>query len=467
MVRRQGHDSPSPPAPNSGAVTFASRDASFRLMLLSSRQAAFMTDNDSYAPNSFVADGRDMSGAGSGDKSRLPQLVEISRRAAEEFTADSIADPRDALSDEAAQRAAFEARLEARWGRSLDLADLVVHEAYEAGRWVNDLLGPTAEDRQDEKFEALIRLHGKGVMTAREVLVLLRSGYSSGALARWRTLHEVWVVFLVLADGDRELSRRYLAHEIVESLKGQEEYEAAWKILGHEPPDWSPAERDEARAELAKEFGPRFLKDYGWAAPLFGDKRPTFKELQRRVEMDPWRGYYRLASHGTHAHSMGLYRNVQDLGTSDVIWAGPSDVGLVDPAQCSLIALEGLTAGLMAHAIRELPGTADHRIADLTFALVRQQAIRLLVERAIESLVEVHAKQETEAAAAADLVERAEEVLQSGAPMTAEDLATKLNVDLEDPAEALRAAVARGEVLQETHYRINAASMPPTRPPGT
>ena len=91
-----------------------------RPMLLASRQAAFMTDNDSYSPNSFVADGRDMGEAGSGDKSRLPQLVETSRRAAEELTADAIADPRGALSDEAAQRAAFEARLEARWGRSLD-----------------------------------------------------------------------------------------------------------------------------------------------------------------------------------------------------------------------------------------------------------------------------------------------------------------------------------------------------------
>ena len=337
----------------------------------------------------------------------------------------------------------FEARLETRWGRALDLADLVVHEAYEAGRWVNDLLGPAAVARQDEKFEALIRLHGKGVMTAREVLVLLRSGYSSGAFARWRTLHEVWVVFLVLADGERELSRRYLVHDVVESLKGQEEYEENWEVLGHQPPDWTAAERDEARAELAEEFGRTFLKDYGWAAPLFNNKRPTFKELQERVEMDPWRHYYRLASHGTHAHSMGLYRNIQDLGTSDVIWAGPSNAGLVDPAQCSLIALARLTAGLMAHAISELPESADHRIADQSIALVRQQAIRLLAERAIESLVEVHAQQEAEAAATADLASRAEEFLHEGAPMTAQDLATKLNVDLEDLAEALRARADR------------------------
>ena len=360
-------------------------------MLFPSRQAVFMTFDESYSPNSSDADGRSAGETGSDDERRA-QFVEMSHRAAQELTAAAIADPRGALSEESAQRAAFEARLEARWGRGLDLAELAIHEAFEAGRWVNDLLGPAAEVRQDEKFEALIRLHGKGVMTAREVLVLLRSGYSSGALARWRTLHEVWVVFLVLADGDRELSRRYLVHDIVERLRGQEEYEAAWEVLGHEPPDWTAAEREDARAELAEEFGPTFLKDYGGAVPLFDDNRPTFKKLQNRVEMDPWRGYYRLASHGTHANSMGLYRNIQDLGTSDVIWAGPSNAGLVDPAQCSLIALDGLTAGLMAHAISELPESTDHGIA-----LVRQQAIRLLVERAIESLVEVDTQQEAEA----------------------------------------------------------------------
>ena len=365
-----------------------------------------MTVNESHPPSSFDVDGRATHEAGSDDERRRAQFVAMSRRAAEELTAAAIVDPRGALGEEAAQRAAFESRLEARWGRGLDLAELAIHEAYEAGRWVNDLLGPATEVRQDEKFEALIRLHGKGVMTAREVLILLRSGYSSGALARWRTLHEVWVVFLVLASGESELSRRYLVHDVVESLKGQEEYEATWEILGHEPPDWTAADRDEARAELAEEFGRAFLKDYGWAAPLFDDNRPTFKKLQERVEMDPWRGYYRLASHGTHANSMGLYRNIQDPGASDVIWAGPSNAGLVDPAQCALIALEGLTAGLMAHAVSELPEPADHRIA-----LVRQQAIRLLVERAIDSLLEAHAEQEAEAAVTVDLIDRATDIL--------------------------------------------------------
>lgn len=78
---------------------------------------------------------------------------------------------------------------------------------------MHSLAEPEAAASEDHKHGALVRLHGKAVMTAREVMILLRSGYSSGALARWRTLHEVWVVSLLLLEGDDELSRRYLHHE--------------------------------------------------------------------------------------------------------------------------------------------------------------------------------------------------------------------------------------------------------------
>lgn len=70
-----------------------------------------MTDNDRYWPNGFFAELSAIVEAGSDEERRSPQLLEMSRRAAEEFTADAIADPRVALSEEATQRAAFEAGL--------------------------------------------------------------------------------------------------------------------------------------------------------------------------------------------------------------------------------------------------------------------------------------------------------------------------------------------------------------------
>ena len=413
-----------------------------------------MTDNEVYWPNGFFNELLAMCEADSDEESWSAKLGEMHRRAAEEFAAGVIADPRSALSEPAGQQAAFEARPEARWGRGLDLADLVVWDAIESGRWVNELLRTAAAIRQDQKFEALIRLHGKAVMTAREVLVLLRSGYSSGALARWRTLHEVWVVFLLLADGDGELSRRYLVHEVVESLKGQEEYEQTWEALGLEPPDWTAAERKQMRADLVAEFDRTFFQDYGWAAPLFNNKAKKFKELQKYVNLDQWRGYYRLASHGTHANSKGILWNIQSLATIDVVLAGPSNAGLLDPAQCSLIALAGTTAGLLAYAVNELSDSADDGVLEQNIALVRQRSILLLMDHAIATLAEVHFQLEAEEEAVSDLVSRATAALRGGAPMTAEDLATELEVDLETLAETLGGAVASGELFQKTHYRM-------------
>ncbi len=415
-----------------------------------------MAENDRYWPEGFFDELVAMVEHGPEDLPRPARLKDMYRRAAEELTADMIADPRRVLIEQAAQRAAFEARLEARWGRSLDLADLVIHEALESGMWVHGLMGPAAAACQDHKYEALVRLHGKAVMTAREVMVLLRSGYSSGALARWRTLHEVWVVSLLLRDGDDELSRRYLHHDLVESLKGQQEYEETWEALGQEPPDWTAAERERMRAELTAEFGSAFLRDYGWAAPLFNDTAPTFKKLQERVELDHWRGYYRMASHGTHANPKGISWNIQSLATDERIMAGPSNAGLVDPAQCTLIALTSITVCVLANAVGEVPAS-EVDIIDKHVALVRQQAILLLLRHAIEALAEVSDQQKAEVEAMGDLVNRAATYLQEGASMTAEDLSSNLGVDPETLAAALDAAAGRGELIQQAHYRVEAS----------
>ena len=267
-------------------------------------------------------------------------------------------------------------------------------------------------------------------------------------------MHEVWVVFLLLADGDEELSRRYLVHEVVESLKGQEEYEEIWEVLGLEPPDWTAAERRKAREDLVAEFDRAFSQDYGWAAPLFNNKAKKFKELEKCAKLDQWRGYYRLASHGTHANSKGILWNIQSLATVDVVWAGPSNAGLLDPAQLTLIALANITVSLLAYAVDEMSDSSDDGVFEQHIAVVRQLSILVLMDHAIETLAEMHFQLEAEDEAVSDLVSRATAVLRGGSPMTAEDLATELEVDLETLAETLDGAIASGEVFQETHYRV-------------
>lgn len=375
---------------------------------------------------------------------------EMYRRAGREIAEDQWAQVNRVLLEERGLRAGFEARLQSRWQSALERFELFIHEALEAGQAINTTYRPDAAARSDQKFEALIRLHGRAAMTAQEVIVLLRSGYSTGAMARWRTLHEVWVVFALLADGDQELARRYLMHDTVESLKGEEDYERCWEALGYEAPDWDPDRRVAVRAEFENEFGAPFLQDYGWAAPLFKGKAPRgFKALEERADLGHWRAHYRLASHGAHANPKGILFNIQSGAEVDVIWAGPSNAGLADPAQCSLIALGNVTVALLAYAVTELID-GDDDLFDQVLALVRQQTVLMLMDDAITGFHRVSEVQDAETERQLELIARIADLLNMDPALDATALALRLGVELDEIAEAFDSPAGRARIPRST-----------------
>jgi hypothetical protein len=52
----------------------------------------------------------------------------------------------------------------------------------------------------------------------------LLAGYASGAHARWRTLHEIAVVALFIAQEDNSTAERYVHHRFVKSYEDAVEY---------------------------------------------------------------------------------------------------------------------------------------------------------------------------------------------------------------------------------------------------
>lgn len=409
-----------------------------------------MNEDQAYWPNGFLSELTGLLDASTTDTLDADKLFEMYKKAAQEIATAALNDPHKSLADEKGQRAAFEARLVARWGRALDLIDLTISQALETGNWINAEYRSRAAYRQDQKFEALIHLYGRATMTAQEVLVLLRSGYSMGALARWRTLHEIWVVTSLLRSSDAEISKRYLAHEAIESMKAQEEYEETWDALGFDPPDWIPSERERVRESLREEYGSSFLHPYGWAVPLFNGKLPKLRELQEQAQLDHWRGYYRMASHGTHANPKGILWNVQDMGRSDVVWAGPSNAGLADPGQCTLIALANVDLELLQYSVEEL--ATNEELLNQSLALIREQVIYALMDRAIEVLTEIEEEQNAEEERVRELIDRAYWTLSENPGLTTYELAGELDVDVDQLEEALNKAVSRGELRLEARY---------------
>ncbi|MFH1330031.1 MAG: DUF5677 domain-containing protein [Actinomycetota bacterium] len=307
------------------------------------------------------------------------------------------------LTDHHADIAGFEARLNARWGKGLDLLECLIEFCRDAGRGFSvRYLGPHSEARS-AKTDALARLHAKGTLTASEGLTLLRSGYSTAAMARWRTLHETTVTAFVLLDQPDSLSQRFLAHDAADSLRAQQDYEQWWRRLGAEPPDWEPHDRDALKSDLTALYGPAFLAQYGWAEPLVG-RVPKFRDLEEAAHLDHLRPYYRMASYGIHPSAKGVLWSLQSLPDLGILMPGPSNAGLADPGHSLAISFGQLTMALMVHEIRLGPEDVD--LTDRMGLVIGMQAVLEVADRVGDALPATHDAQVEEERQKAEVAER-------------------------------------------------------------
>jgi hypothetical protein len=230
--------------------------------------------------------------------------------------------------------AGFEKRNLRRWRAAFDLMEVVWVCCEEIGSNFNCHFRAEAVESQDYEFEALTHLHARALLVVSEMICLMKGGFPDGALARWRTLHEINVVTVLIREHGRELALRYLAHAHVQAGKDITVEEAAndekLKIL-----------KERADHAIA-DFGEEMENDYGWAASLTGkQKKPQFRELERLANRSDDRPLYKHAS--THVHSN--HRPPNDLlGTSEsennVLLVGQSNSGMTGPlalASASLV----------------------------------------------------------------------------------------------------------------------------------
>ena len=248
------------------------------------------------------------------------------------------------------QRRQFEERLRTHWQEPLELLDLFISLALEAGDEFNREFRGDAVRSDDAVFEALTRLHARACQVASAILVLLRSGYADDAHARWRALHEISVVSQFVSEQGQEVAERYLLHDGIQryklALKLQDNAEAIGMApLPQEEFDELKTERD----ELVNRFGKSFNSDYGWAASAIGQVYPKIWQIEKSVDLEHWRPYYRMASDNVHANAHGAYfRLGLSVSQSDVLLAGPSNIGLTDPGHSTAISLNQVTTVLLS-----------------------------------------------------------------------------------------------------------------------
>ena len=246
------------------------------------------------------------------------------------------------------ERRQFENRLGKLWKRPLDLLEMFIVMATEAGADFNNEYRESAVKSDDAVFEALTRLHARACQVSSAILVLLRAGYADDADARWRSLHEIAIVSSIIYQEGQELAERYLLHDTVQRYKLARAHNEYKDRINEEP--ISQQEFDDLEKEyevLVARFGKPFKQEYGWAASVA--KSATLAGIEKHVDLDHFRPYYRSASDNTHANSHGAYfRLGLSLQSEDVLLAGPSNMGLTEPGHAMAISLNQVTTSLLA-----------------------------------------------------------------------------------------------------------------------
>jgi Family of unknown function (DUF5677) len=296
---------------------------------------------------------------------RLPDLIQS---VIDDLARDILADLKRRWPTESRQQRrdliGFRKRLYDRWKAPLESLRMMVTMSRELGDSVNRELrqSPGASSRR-HVVDVLARSHARACQIVEEILTLLEAGFADGAMARWRTMHEIAVVASFIAAHGEEVAKRYVSHEAIESKRAADDYQRCQPRLGYEPlPDKEIKAAQKAYDAVIAKYGPEFAKgDYGWARHHLGKpKTPTFKDIEGAVQIDHFRAHYRLASHNVHANPKGVFFKLGILAESQVLLAGPSNAGLADPGHGAALSLLRVTAALVG---LQQPPTLDNSVA--------------------------------------------------------------------------------------------------------
>ena len=195
------------------------------------------------------------------------------------------------------------------WGKAVDQLNMLRHLVVEWDGTASEIKsGPYANPNT---ALALNRVVLRVYSVVGEVIALARAGYADGALARWRSIHEICIVAIFLSKQSDRCAQMYLAHSIIDELRLVESgcSEGAHGAKNKADVKYLSSLKNQKR-QLVKIFGPSFAKDLGWAAVELGRARVTFRELEDFVEMGMLRQGYQYANSATHGGALAALTRI-------------------------------------------------------------------------------------------------------------------------------------------------------------
>lgn len=244
----------------------------------------------------------------------------------------------------------FIANLNIRWFESFDLLRLFNIISYEISESIAYNGAKYCTEDKKTTFKLLLKLHARAIKTSQEILVLITNGFADGALARWRTLHELSVIFLFIAKNGEGTAQRYLEYSVVEQRKKIKAYSCTAQCLSFE----KISEEDQQRIEnsvksLKDKYGNKFTEEFGWTNNIIPNNRIYLNDLEKNVELDELHAFYKFACDPIHAGVNGTLFSLGDLNEPNMTFSisGASNVGFTEPGQLTAYSLLKINKALV------------------------------------------------------------------------------------------------------------------------
>lgn len=237
------------------------------------------------------------------------------------------------------------ATVERLWGKAVDQLNMLRHLMVEWNATAAELKKGAYANSYTALALSKVVLRAYSVVG--EIIALARAGYADGALARWRSLHEICVIAMFLSKQSDKCAKMFLSHSLIEELRLIESGVDNGTISAKSKEDdqYLRALKKQKR-QLVETFGPAFAKDYGWASIELGRAKITFRELESIVGMEVLRQGYQHANSAVHGGALAALTRIS-LGM------GVEYSGEISPAFGCEVAMS-YAAGSLSTLIAEL-----------------------------------------------------------------------------------------------------------------
>lgn len=204
------------------------------------------------------------------------------------------------------------------------------------------------EKEYNVTLDVLLKLNARASQTTKEILSLLQNGFADGALARWRSLHEISVISLFIKEHGDKVALMYLEHEGIHSYKAAIQFNEYRTRLGYAPvDDKEVGELFVNYNDLLEKYGKNYKYPYGWATEAINLSKPNFYDIECSIELDHLRPFYKFASNNVHANSKGMLFRLGLYPDDDALLAGASYIGLSEPAKLTVISFNQILTSLL------------------------------------------------------------------------------------------------------------------------